>query len=126
MKQTATFSERLADLLKAKNITRAELSRRTGIKPPSITHYMQGHWNPKQDTVTAISEAMNVNEKWLWGYDVPMEKFAPLKEDELSESDGAILSFLHSLPVDRVRGILLALGAPEGVLACFDREERRE
>ena len=74
MERAFTFAERLQELLRRKNITKAELSRRTGISKSSITHYVKGDWEGKQDSVYAISEAFNLNEAWLMGYDVPMYK----------------------------------------------------
>ena len=37
-----------------------------------------------------------------------------------------VMSFLEGLPPDRLRGILLALGAPEEVLSELDQKESRE
>lgn len=54
-----------------------------------------------------------------------------LRDDEkptTSEGDGldrAILAFLHRLPAERLRGILIALEAPEELLAMLDHEEPR-
>lgn len=74
MNKSGTFASRLESLLQLRNITKAELSRRTGISRSSITHYVKGDWEGKQDAVYAIAEATGVNEAWLMGYDVPLFK----------------------------------------------------
>ena len=74
MERISSFAERLQELLRRKSITKAELSRRTGISKSSITHYVRGDWEGKLDSVNAISAAFNLNEAWLIGYDVSMYK----------------------------------------------------
>ena len=74
MGRISTFAERLSKLLEIKNITKAELSRRTGISKSSITHYIKGDWEGKQNAVYAIATEFNVNEAWLMGYEVPMQR----------------------------------------------------
>lgn len=74
MNKSGTFASRLQSLLQLCNITKAELSRRTGISRSSITHYVKGDWEGKQDAVYAIAEATGANEAWLMGYDVPLYK----------------------------------------------------
>lgn len=72
MSKISTFACRLRELLEIKGITKAELSRITGINKSSLTHYVKGDWEGKQDAVYAIATAMGVNEAWIMGYDVPM------------------------------------------------------
>lgn len=74
MNRPATFAERLNSAIQMKNITKAELSRRTGISKSSLTRYTKGDWEGKQDAVFAIARALNVSEAWLMGYDVPMSR----------------------------------------------------
>lgn len=74
MYRPSTFAERLKTALETKDITKAELSRLSGISRSSLTHYVKGDWEGKQDAVYAIAQALNLNEAWLMGYDVPMER----------------------------------------------------
>ena len=39
-----------------------------------LSQYLSGKVEPKQDRLFILSEALKVNEAWLMGYDVPMEK----------------------------------------------------
>lgn len=69
-----SFSERLQQGLELTNTKPAELSRLTGISKSSISHYLKGDWEGKQDAVYKIARALNVSEAWLMGFDVPREK----------------------------------------------------
>lgn len=74
MARIATFAERLKGALEMRQITKAELSRITGISKSSLTRYTKGDWEGKQDAVFAIAQALDVSEAWLMGYDVPIER----------------------------------------------------
>ena len=55
-----TFSERLKNILNEKNITQSELSKITGIGKSSLTAYLKGEYNPKQDKIYKIAKALDV------------------------------------------------------------------
>ncbi len=68
------FKIRFNTAINIRNIKPVELSERTGITKSTISHYMSGYTKPKSDKLYILAEALNVNEAWLMGYDVPMEK----------------------------------------------------
>lgn len=76
-KIVATFSERLKESLKLKNIKAIELAQLSGISRGAISSYLSGRWKAKQDNIYLLAKALNVNEAWLMGYDVPMESVRP-------------------------------------------------
>lgn len=76
-KIVATFSERLKESLKVKNIKAIELAQLSGISRGAISSYLSGRWKAKQDNIYLLAKALNVNEAWLMGYDVPMESVRP-------------------------------------------------
>ncbi len=56
-------------------MNQAELSRRTGIGRNSISDYLKGKYDAKQDYVYRLAKAMDLNEAWLMGFDdVNMDK----------------------------------------------------
>ena len=63
-------------------ISQAELVKRTGIGKSSISTYLTGEYEPKQKNLYKIASALNVNEAWLMGLNVPMER-KPATTDEL-------------------------------------------
>jgi transcriptional regulator with XRE-family HTH domain len=61
-----------------------ELCEKTGIKKSSINNWLGQRWQPKQDAVMKMAQALDVSEMWLAGYDVPMERpVEQKKSDEL-------------------------------------------
>lgn len=68
------FKTRFNKVLSAKNIKPAELAEKTGLSKSTISHYMSGYTKPKSDKLFILCKSLNVNEQWLMGYDVPMEK----------------------------------------------------
>ena len=73
-KPVSTIAERLKQALELRNMTAAELSRRTNITTASISHYINGRYTPKQDKIYQLSQALNVNPSWLMGLDVSINE----------------------------------------------------
>ncbi|HGL5412026.1 TPA: LexA family transcriptional regulator [Staphylococcus aureus] len=65
-----SFKDRLKQIMSERKISQSELSRRTGIGRNSISDYLNGKYEAKQDKVFELAKALNVNEAWLMGYDV--------------------------------------------------------
>ncbi len=68
----ATFAERLAEAMRIREVSQTELHNRTGINKSSISTYLKGEYEAKQNKVYEIARALNVSEAWLMGYDVGM------------------------------------------------------
>ena len=69
-----SFMNRLNKAIALRRIKPIELSEKTGIDKSKISSYMSGRYKAKQDGVYLLAQALNVNEIWLMGYDVPMER----------------------------------------------------
>lgn len=69
-----TFKHRLQELLTTKGIIPADLAKNTGISPATVSKYLHGTQEAKQDKIAIISKTYNVDPAWLMGYDVPMQK----------------------------------------------------
>ena len=52
-------------------ITQTELAKRTGIRQSSISDWLNNRYEPKQDKVYLLANALNVSPAWLLGYDEP-------------------------------------------------------
>lgn len=72
--RVASTSSRLKEAMKAAGKKQADLTRETGIDKGSVSHYVSGRYEPKQDAIYKLAMALNVSEMWLWGYDAPMER----------------------------------------------------
>lgn len=73
MEKQATFADRLKEALAMCELTKADLSRLTGISKSSLTHYEKGDWEGKQDAVYKIARALKVPESWLMGFGASMD-----------------------------------------------------
>lgn len=81
MKIVSTFTERFNEALESKQVSAAELVRRTGIKHPTISQYRSGYSQPKRDKLYAIAKALSVSPAWLMGYDT-----SPIPSDVSDEA----------------------------------------
>lgn len=99
MEKKFTFAERLRELLAYFNINQTELALKTGISKSSISRYIKGAWEGKQDAVFRIASAFGVSEAWLMGVDVPM---FPNKVDEGGKQSSGGHGFPHPKVTDAV------------------------
>lgn len=74
MESKVSCASRIRTGLAARNLSQAELCRMTGIKKSAMSQYFNGGLVPRQDRTFLIARALNVNEAWLMGFDVPMER----------------------------------------------------
>lgn len=87
-----TFANRLNTAIHIRNIKPIELSEKTGIDKSKISSYMSGRYKAKQDGVFLLARALNVNEAWLMGLDVPMERnFREEQSNAFPTSDTPIM-----------------------------------
>lgn len=91
-----TFSNRLKTAMRIRNIKATELSSKTGIAKSSLSEYINGKYEAKQDGVYLLAKALNVNEAWLMGCNVPMERTT----DDILKKIGAIpLSDIETIKI---------------------------
>ena len=69
-----TTANRLKAAMTKAGKKQADIVRETGIDKGSMSHYLKGKYEPKQDVIFNLAKALNVSEMWLWGYDCPMER----------------------------------------------------
>lgn len=72
--KTTSFAARLREGLTRRGMTQTELAQRSGISKSSISRYLKGDWEGKQEAVYALARALGVNEAWLMGYAVAPER----------------------------------------------------
>ena len=70
----ADFAERIQEIMEDTGATVTELSIKTGINASTISRYISGKFEPKQDRLNKIADALDVNPAWLMGEDVPKKK----------------------------------------------------
>jgi repressor LexA len=67
-------AQRLKEAMDLRNLKQSEIIEKTGMNKGALSSYLSGRYEPKQDNIYLLSSILNVNEAWLMGYDVPMEK----------------------------------------------------
>lgn len=98
------FKDRLREALDKNNMKAIELAERLHISRGTVSEYLSGKKKPKADRLITISKILGVNEEWLLGYDVPMER-SVITADEADE----ILKDIRSLSPDHQRIVLSLL-----------------
>lgn len=111
-KKTATFAQRLREGLDLRGMKQIELATRSGISKYSISHYLKGDWEGKQDAVYELARALNVSEAWLMGYDVPAERSVPKVSVQLDKKPTIPPGFM---PLPKMKKVPLI-----GAIACGD------
>lgn len=72
------FAVRLKEALTAKNIKPSDLAKKTGIGKSSISDWLAGRYEAKQDKVYRIADALDINEAWLMDKKFPWKKMPQL------------------------------------------------
>lgn len=91
-----TFSDRLKLIITEKNIRQIDLCNKTGIGKSAMSQYLHGSFEPKQQNLHTLAEALDVSEAWLMGYDVPRtrrNKTSQRKQDFPMSHDSSVLYF---------------------------------
>lgn len=91
-----TIAERIKEGLELRDMKQADLVEKTGIGKSSISTYISGKYEPKRSNIYKIALALDVNESWLMGYDVPIDRKSTIsvtKEEEFLLHDFQKLNF---------------------------------
>lgn len=79
----STTSQRIQEGLELRGLKQADLVEKTGISKGALSSYISGRYTPKQNNIYLIAKALDVNEAWLMGANVPMER----KDHSLTKRD---------------------------------------
>ena len=105
---------RLKKALAIRNMKQSELCQKTKIPKSALSEYLKGLYDPKQDRLLLLSEALDVDPVWLMGYDVPMEnedkKISP-RESDLTEGEIVMLELFRAIPEDQQPVVLAMIRA---------------
>lgn len=94
---TDELKNRLTKALSIRNLKPIDLVEITHIPKSAISQYMSGYAKPKQDRIHLISKALNINEAWLLGYNVPMERNSNELSNTENEYEIEIIKMLKNL-----------------------------
>lgn len=108
-----TIAERIKEGMELRNLKQAELVEMTGISKGALSSYISGRYVPKQNNIYLLSKALNVNESWLMGNDVPYEK------SYFNRDKGVVINVLGrvsaGIPVEAIEEIIDTEEIPESL-----------
>ena len=81
-KRIDTTANRLKIAMNNAGKKQIDIVRETGIDKGSMSHYLKGNYEPKQDVIFILAKALNVSEMWLWGYDCAMNRTLEQKNND--------------------------------------------
>ncbi len=104
------IKERIKQGLEIREITQTQLAARANIDKGQLSSYISGKYKPRQNNIDALAAALNVNEAWLMGFDVPMERTSNNIETDQSVSKSVeckeILEICEQLSTHNQRKVL--------------------
>ena len=113
--QVESCAVRIKKALSIRNMKQSELCAKTKISKSVLSEYISGAYEPKQDRVFIIAQALNVDPVWLMGFDVPMEeenkKSSPNEEGSLTEGEKQVLELFRAIPEDQQTVVLAMIRA---------------
>ena len=68
-----TFQHRFIEAMNIRGLRQVDVAERSGLDKAQISQYKNGKYEPMQDALYKLAQALNVNVAWLMGHDVPME-----------------------------------------------------
>lgn len=80
------IKERIKQGLEIREITQTQLATKANIDKGQLNSYISGKYKPRQNNIDALAKALNVNEAWLMGFDVPMERVSGKTESKQEPS----------------------------------------
>lgn len=116
------FQYRLLKVISEKGITASELSEASGVDKPSLSNYINGKYEPKQDKVYKLARALGVDPGWLMtgeeprkvklqtGISLPFhEDVVKMIEDRITTEDKELEELWPSASVPARRAALAVL-----------------
>ena len=100
--------ERIAKALNIKGMKQSELCKLAKVPKSSLSLYLSGAYEPKQNRIYDMARVLNVSEAWLMGYDVPMDreqKNSP-SELQLTEGEKMLIDLFRLVPEEKQRMVL--------------------
>lgn len=119
--QRILLKDRLKEALEKREKKAADLSKDLNIPKSAISQYLSGKsQNMDSDRMYSICRYLNVNEAWMLGFNVPMDREMKKKNDTMTDivqrmridyDFFSLVEQLHSLDEDQMNGVKQMLSA---------------
>lgn len=121
MERVSTTPARLQEAMHDAGKKQIELAKETGLSHSTISRYISGAVEPRQEAIIKLAKALNVSEWWLYGYKVPKSRTPEQKKnDDLVKVIAQlrkdpeffdVVSMLAELPADQYASIKQLISA---------------
>ncbi len=98
-----TTADRIKEGMELRQLKQSDLVEMTGISKGALSSYISGRYVPKQTNIYLISKALNVNESWLMGNDVPMERNISTKKGVVIPVLGRVAA---GIPIEAIEDVI--------------------
>ena len=82
LNRIATVPARLKEAMRDKGMNQLMLATRAGLSHSTVSRYLSGVVEPRQDATHKMAVVLEVSEMWLWGYDVPKNRTEEQKKND--------------------------------------------
>ena len=82
LNRISTTAKRLQEAMDMSHKKQIDLAKETGLSHGTISRYLSGLVEPRQEAIIKLATALNVSEWWLWGYDVPQTRSVEQKKND--------------------------------------------
>lgn len=101
-----TIADRITEGMTMRDMRSADLVRLSGICKSSLSMYISGKVEPKQKNINKIAKALNVNEAWLMGNDVPHERIFDIDPAYISPQRQALLDLVETATDEQIEKLM--------------------
>ena len=100
MNKIESCGKRIEIALSIRNMKQSQLSKLANVPKSSLSLYIKGAYEPKQDKIYAMAQVLKVSETWLMGYDTDMERNRVFNStsNELTENEKTMLDLFRLIP----------------------------
>ena len=107
-KRIVSCADRIKSALEIRGMKQRDLCDRARVPESSLSLYLKGAYEPKQNRIYDMAEVLNVSEAWLMGYDVPMERQLVSKSTsiEVTEDEQKLLELFRRIPESQQQMVL--------------------
>ena len=97
MNKIESCGKRIEKALSIRNMKQSQLSKLANVPKSSLSLYIKGAYEPKQDKIYAMAKSLNVSDMWLMGYDVPIERDS-ISPTNLDDNEKEMLDLFRLIP----------------------------
>lgn len=107
----STVAERLNQAMRLRDMRQIDLCRICKIPKAAMSLYISGAYEPKQDRLQLLAEALSVDIAWLMGYDTPISSNETIisPDLELTEGEKILLEMFRQIPAEQQK-VFLEMG----------------